>query len=102
MLYFGDNSPRLKQHIPGESVDLISLDPPINSTATYNVLFQGKSGLAASAQFKANVGSKVPLPEAPRDRSHQPWGRDRMAGFVLGSGQIRQARVGYLANLEMG
>jgi site-specific DNA-methyltransferase (adenine-specific) len=37
--YYGDNLPVLKRHVPDESVDLIYLDPPFNSNATYNVLF---------------------------------------------------------------
>ena len=43
-LYFGDNLDILRQHIPPESVDLIYLDPPFNSKATYNVLFAEKGG----------------------------------------------------------
>ena len=30
----------MREHIPNESVDLIYLDPPFNSNATYNVLFR--------------------------------------------------------------
>lgn len=30
-LYFGDNLDILREHIPDESVDLIYLDPPLNS-----------------------------------------------------------------------
>lgn len=30
-LYFGDNLDILREHIPAESVDLIYLDPPLNS-----------------------------------------------------------------------
>ena len=36
-----------------ESVDLIYLDPPFNSNATYNVLFRGPSGDASQAQIEA-------------------------------------------------
>ncbi len=36
-LYFGDNLDILREHVPDESVDLIYLDPPFNSNATYNV-----------------------------------------------------------------
>ena len=36
-LYFGDNLDILRQHVANESVDLIYLDPPFNSNATYNV-----------------------------------------------------------------
>ena len=36
-----------------ESVDLIYLDPPFNSNATYNVLFRGPSGDSSQAQIEA-------------------------------------------------
>lgn len=38
-LYYGDNLPVLREHGDDESVDLIYLDPPFNSKATYNILF---------------------------------------------------------------
>ena len=43
-LYFGDNLHILRQYVADESVDLIYLDPPFNSNATYNVLFRERSG----------------------------------------------------------
>ncbi len=53
-LYFGDNLEILRgQHIPAASVDLIYLDPPFNSNATYNVLFAEKSGEKSAAQITA-------------------------------------------------
>ena len=52
-LYFGDNLDILRKHIASESVDLIYLDPPFNSNATYNVLFQEKSGEKSAAQITA-------------------------------------------------
>ncbi|MDW8080249.1 MAG: DNA methyltransferase, partial [Thermoguttaceae bacterium] len=52
-LFFGDNLVVLRQHIPSESVDLIYLDPPFKSDATYNVLFAEKNGTQAAAQIKA-------------------------------------------------
>lgn len=52
-LYFGDNLDILRDHIPPGSVDLIYLDPPFNSKATYNVLFQEKSGEQSAAQITA-------------------------------------------------
>ena len=52
-LYFGDNLSVLHDHIPDESVDLIYLDPPFNSNATYNVLFQERSGEDPAAQIAA-------------------------------------------------
>lgn len=39
-LYFGDNLDVLRKDIPDECVDLIYLDPPFNSNASYNVLFK--------------------------------------------------------------
>ena len=52
-LYFGDNLDILREHVTSESVDLIYLDPPFNSKATYNVLFQEKSGERSAAQITA-------------------------------------------------
>ena len=52
-LYFGDNLDIMREHIPDESVDLIYLDPPFNSKATYNVLFQEKNGSQSGAQITA-------------------------------------------------
>ena len=43
-LYFGDNLDILRAHVGDESVDLIYLDPPFNSNATYNVLFRERAG----------------------------------------------------------
>jgi len=43
-LYFGDNLDILRRQVPDASVDLIYLDPPFNSNATYNVL--SKKGVA--------------------------------------------------------
>lgn len=52
-LFYGDNLDVLRRHFPPESVDLIYLDPPFNSNATYNVLFRDESGQAAPAQIEA-------------------------------------------------
>ncbi len=52
-LYFGDNLDILRSHIADASVDLIYLDPPFNSNASYNVLFQEKSGQQSAAQITA-------------------------------------------------
>ena len=41
-LYYGDNLDILRRYIRDETVDLIYLDPPFNSNATYNVLFKEK------------------------------------------------------------
>src|ERR1700683_5625543 len=52
ILYYGDNLDVLPRHVPDDYVDLIYLDPPFNSNATYNVLF-GQAGVKAAAQIKA-------------------------------------------------
>ena len=43
-LYYGDNLQVLRDSIATDSVDLIYLDPPFNSNATYNVGLLGQSG----------------------------------------------------------
>jgi site-specific DNA-methyltransferase (adenine-specific) len=39
--------------VPDSRVDLIYLDPPFNSNASYNVLFKEKSGEESAAQITA-------------------------------------------------
>ena len=52
-LYYGDNLTILREHIHDESIDLIYLDPPFNSQATYNVLFRAPTGERSQAQIEA-------------------------------------------------
>lgn len=52
-LYYGDNLDVLRRYLADESVDLVYLDPPFNSNATYNVLFAEQSGAQAASQIKA-------------------------------------------------
>ena len=52
-LYYGDNLDILRQHVAAESVDLVYLDPPFNSNASYNVLFRERSGEESTAQIRA-------------------------------------------------
>jgi site-specific DNA-methyltransferase (adenine-specific) len=68
-LYFGDNLEILRSgRIPVGSVDLIYLDPPFNSNATYNILFAEKSGEKSAAQITAF-----------EDTWH--WGKEAMAAY---------------------
>ena len=53
LLYYGDNLDILRRYLQDESVDLVYLDPPFNSKATYNVLFAEQNGAASAAQIKA-------------------------------------------------
>jgi len=52
-LYFGDNLHVLREYVRSESVDLIYLDPPFNSNASYNVLFTTPEGRKSEAQSAA-------------------------------------------------
>ncbi len=52
-LYYGDNLAVLGASIADETVDLIYLDPPFNSNATYNVLFKSPAGQQSEAQIEA-------------------------------------------------
>ena len=52
-LYYGDNLQVMREHIADQSVDLVYLDPPFNSNASYNVLFREKSGEDSPAQIRA-------------------------------------------------
>ena len=49
LLYYGDNLDVLRGHVKDETVDLVYLDPPFNSNATYNVLFAEQDGHRAAA-----------------------------------------------------
>jgi site-specific DNA-methyltransferase (adenine-specific) len=52
-LYYGDNLQILRDSIETETVDLIYLDPPFNSQASYNVLFKAPTGERSQAQIEA-------------------------------------------------
>lgn len=52
-LYYGDNLRILRDYIKDESVDLIYLDPPFNSKANYNILYQEPTGKQSQAQITA-------------------------------------------------
>ena len=52
-LFYGDNLNVLRDSVADESVDLIYLDPPFNSNASYNVLFKAPTGEKSAAQIEA-------------------------------------------------
>ena len=52
-LYYGDNLQVIRDSIGDESVDLIYLDPPFNSQASYNILFRAPTGEQSKAQIEA-------------------------------------------------
>lgn len=53
VLYYGDNLAVLRQHVKDDTVDLVYLDPPFNSSQDYNVLFAEQDGSRAAAQVRA-------------------------------------------------
>ena len=69
-LFYGDNLSVLREHIPDESVDLVYLDPPFNSNASYNVLFKEKTGEESPAQIKAFTDTWEWTQEAERTFEH--------------------------------
>ena len=70
-LYYGDNLAVLRDHVPNESVDLVYLDPPFNSNASYNVLFREKSGEESPAQIKAFTDTWEWTQESQRTYEHE-------------------------------
>jgi len=52
-LHYGDNLKVLRESIASDVVDVVYLDPPFNSNATYNILFRSPSGAGAEAQIEA-------------------------------------------------
>ncbi|AWM23461.1 DNA methyltransferase [Sinorhizobium fredii] len=86
-LFFGDNLDVLRERIHPESVDLIYLDPPFNSNASYNVLFREDDGALPEAQA-----------EAFRDTWH--WGEHAAAAYddvMRSSGDVALALKGMKA-----
>jgi site-specific DNA-methyltransferase (adenine-specific) len=79
-LYYGDNLDVLRESIASESVDLVYLDPPFNSQATYNLLFRSPAGIGSQAQI-----------EAFEDTWH--WGQEAESAFdqVMRSGNTDAA-----------
>lgn len=81
-LYYGDNLAVLRSEFPDECVDLIYLDPPFNSQATYNVLYRSATGSGSQAQI-----------EAFEDTWH--WGieAERALDEILASGNATAAEL---------
>ncbi|MBF6560685.1 MAG: restriction endonuclease [Candidatus Binataceae bacterium] len=95
VLYYGDNLAVLRESIKDESIDLVYLDPPFNSQATYNVLFKAPTGEQSHAQI-----------EAFEDTWH--WGESAEQAFdeVIKSGNTNAAELlravrGFLGENDM-
>jgi site-specific DNA-methyltransferase (adenine-specific) len=81
-LFYGDNLHILREHIASESIDLIYLDPPFNSNATYNILFRSPAGDGTDAQIEAFGDTWEWGPEA-EDAFHQVMRSGRTRAFEL-------------------
>ncbi len=69
-LYYGDNLGVLRASIAAESVDLVYLDPPFNSNASYNVLFKAPGGAQSRRRSRRSTtpGTGTNPPNAPSTR----------------------------------
>lgn len=52
-LYYGDNLWHLSENVDDKSIDLVYLDPPFNSRAEYNVIYERPDGETPDAQASA-------------------------------------------------
>jgi adenine specific DNA methylase Mod len=73
-LFYGDNLAILREHVADESIDLIYLDPPFNSNASYNVLFRAPDGHQSQAQIEAFDDPRHWNAPAERLEVTQMWG----------------------------
>ena len=62
LLYYGDNLDVLREHVADQSVDLIYLDPPFNSNASYNILFKSPTGADARSLGTPTVSKGTASP----------------------------------------
>lgn len=81
-LFYGDNLAVLRDSIRDESVDLVYLDPPFNSNASYNQLFKSPDGTSSAAQI-----------EAFNDTWHWTDSAEEAFGEVLRSGNGNAAEM---------
>jgi DNA modification methylase len=85
-LYYGDNLNILRDHVQDASVDLIYLDPPFNSNASYNVLFRDPTGEQSQSQIEAfedtwHWNDKAEL--AFDETVHNRYGNSDVANMII-------------------
>ena len=83
MLYFGDNL-EVMRGLPSDTVDLIYLDPPFNSNASYSVIFGTKRAGPSQAQAHAFEDMWTWGPDAKR-------AMDETARRNIGAGHLLDA-----------
>lgn len=104
-LFYGDNLTVLREHVHDESVDLVYLDPPFNSAASYNVLFRSPSGEQSQAQIEAfedtwhwNEAAELAFSEVEANRANsQPATMLRAIRSTLGENDM----MAYLAMMAV-
>ncbi len=67
-LYYGDNLDVLRESIKDGSIDLIYLDPPFNSNASYNVLFKAPNSHRPRLKRLRILGTGMNMQNAPSMR----------------------------------
>jgi hypothetical protein len=92
-LYYGDNLDILRDHIASESVDLIYLDPPFNSNATYNVLFKAPGGGSGAPAPGEHIAVGVIGERLPGDRGDRMRPRGGRRGIAIGADVGRREDV---------
>ncbi len=107
-LFYGDNLVWLRdyQYFPDESVDLIYLDPPFNSKADYNVLFNepGK-GDKSQAQIQAfddtwdwsSEASEIALNELAKNRPSIA----EFISWLSKQGKLKESMAAYLSMMAV-
>jgi hypothetical protein len=81
-LFYGDNLHILREFVADETVDLVYLDPPLNSNATCNVLFKACTGEGSQTQI-----------EAFEDTWHWNEAAERAFDEVISSGNSDAAKM---------
>jgi adenine specific DNA methylase Mod len=94
-LYFGDNLTILREHVQDDSVDLVYLDPPFNSAANYNVLFQETTGAQSAAQITAFEDTWHWTPEA------ETIFHELITSTTENLASLMQAMRGFLGNNDL-
>ena len=83
-LVYGDNLGALRERVADGSVDLVYLDPPFNSNASYNVLFRERTGEESPAQIRAFTDTWHWTQEAERTLAQEILGNPDVSGSVKG------------------
>jgi len=71
-LFYSDNLIILREHISDESVDLIYLNPPFNSSHNYNVLFKDENETDSEARKARRKRLMAILLRAPGKKLNSP------------------------------